>query len=43
MLADAFIADLPPITASVVEIENKPGEIEVKYADGISEEIEAGV
>ena len=43
MLADDFIAALPPITSTVVEVERTIGEIEVKYADGTSEEIEGDV
>ena len=42
-LADDFVATLAPIEATVIEIEREPGEIEVKYADGTSEEIENGV
>lgn len=43
MLADDFIAALSPITSTVVEVEREVGEIEVKYADGTSEEIEGDV
>lgn len=43
MLADDFIAELPPITSTVAEVEREVGEIEVKYADGTSEEIEGAV
>jgi len=42
-LADDFIAALPPITSTVFEVEREVGEIEVKYADGTSEEIEGDV
>ena len=42
-LANDFIAALPPIDSAVVEVEREAGKIEVKYADGSSEEIENGV
>ena len=42
-LADDFVTALAPIEATVIEIERESGEIEVKYADGTSEEIENGV
>lgn len=42
-LANNFAAALPPINAAVIEVEREAGKIEVKYADGASEEIENGV
>lgn len=41
--ANNFAAALPPIDAAVIEVEREAGKIEVKYADGTSEELENGV